>query len=444
MNQPETIVTAAETARDEERFSVRLGFFGRSPEFTRRQWRVFLISITAGFFDQYDRALFSLALKQIQQGLKIAESRLGVLSSLIRFGYLLSFLITPLADVFGRKRLLVYTIFGYTIFTGLSALAPNQFTFVSFQVLARGFAGAEATVALVILVEEVDAGVRGWTIGLLAALSAVGYGTAAIAFGAINVVPYGWRGLYALALIPLVIIIPLRRSLPESHRFIETSHTATHPTNVFQPMAALLRAYPGRLVMLLITTFLANMGGNAAGFLFPKYLQEAHGYTPGNVRNLFFLAGAVGIMGSIIVGRLSDRFGRRRMGALCLLLAPLMTIWIYNTSGNSVIPAWVLELFFDTAASTIFNAYGAELFPTSHRSTAGSALVVAGTTGGAVGLLLESLLYTYTHSHWTAVSYLTVFWLIAPFIMYFGFPETAGQELEAISPEDPAAREAVD
>ncbi len=428
---------------DEDRFSVHLGLFGRTPEFTRRQWRVFLISITAGFFDQYDRALLSLALTQIQKGLRIAENQVGVLLSYVKLGYLLSFLITPLADVLGRKRLLVYTIFGYTIFTGLSSIAPDQTTFFTFQVLARGFAGAEATIALVILVEEVDAGVRGWTIGLLGALSSVGYGIAALAFGTINVIPYGWRGLYALALIPLVIIIPLRRSLPESHRFEETSHTESHPTRVIQPVMALFREYPGRLAMLLATTFLANMGGNAAGFFFPKYLQEVHNYTPANVTVLFFVAGGVGILGNIVVGRLSDSLGRRRMGSLCFLLAPLTTVWIYNTAGNSVIAAWVMELFFDTAASTIFSAYGAELFPTSHRSTAGSALTVAGTTGGAMGFVLESVLYGYTHSHWSAVTYLTVSWMIAPFIMYFGFPETAGLELETISPEHRAAREAL-
>ncbi|HVA79929.1 MAG TPA: hypothetical protein VNF29_03295, partial [Candidatus Binataceae bacterium] len=70
--------------------------------------------------------------------------------------------------------------------------------------------------------------------------------------------------------------------------------------------------------------------------------------------------------------------------------------------------------------------------------TAGSALGVAGTTGGAIGLLLEGALFSYFHSHWTAISYLTVFWIIAPFIMYFGYPETAGQELEEISSEKAA------
>jgi putative MFS transporter len=430
-----SIAIPTETPRDEERWSVRLAFFGRTPEFTRRQWRVFLIAITAGFFDQYDRALLSLALKQIQKGLKIAEGQLGVMASFIRLGYLFSFLITPLADIFGRRQLLLYTIFGYTLFTGISAIAPDVRTFVIFQVLSRAFAGAEATVALVILIEEVGAGVRGWTIGLLGALSSVGYGIAALVFGLINVIPYGWRGLYAIALIPLVLIIPLRRALPESRRFEETSHDDRHVSNILEPVKALFRAYPGRLAMLLSATFLGNLGGNASGFFFPLFLQNAHGYSPGDVTKLFFLGGAIGIMGNIVVGRLSDRFGRRNMGSLCYLLAPLLTIWIYNAPGRSVIPAWILQLFFDTAAATIFHAYGAELFPTSHRSTAGSALVVAGTTGGAVGLLIEGLLYHFTHSHWTAVCYMTIFWMITPLIIFFGFPETAGKELEAISPE---------
>src|SRR5215471_9837003 len=302
------MIAANETPRDEERFSVVLGFFGRSPEFTRRQWRVFLITITAGFFDNYDGALLSLALKQISEGLKIAEARMSNMAFFIRLGYLGSFLLTPMADVVGRRRLLLYTIYGYTLFTALTAIAPNERTFIIFQVLSRAFAGAEATIALVILVEEVDAGVRGWTVGLLGALASVGYGIAALVFGFIDVIPYGWRGLYALALIPLVLIIPLRRALPESHRFEEATRSERRLSSVARPFVTLLRAYPGRLLMLLSVTFLGNMGGNPAGFFFPLYLQNAHGYTPADVTKLFFLGGAVGIMGNIIVGRLSDRF----------------------------------------------------------------------------------------------------------------------------------------
>jgi putative MFS transporter len=421
---------------EEPRKSIPLGFFGSTPAFTRRQRRVFLIAATAGFFDNYDRALLSLALKQIQKGLKISEASLGTVLSLIRFGYVFSLCITPLADVFGRRRLLLYTVVAYTVFTGLSALAPNEHVFTIWQMLARAFAGAEGTVALVILSEEVDAGVRGWAIGLLSALVSVGYGLAALAFAGINVMPYGWRGLYALALIPLALIIPLRRVLPESRRFEERRNTEESRQSIRAKLIALFRAYPTRLAMLVAVGFLGNLGGNAAGALFPKYLQEAHGFSPGDVSRLYFLGGALGILGNIVAGRMSDRYGRRRMGSLFYLIAPFLTIWLYSTRSNIVIPIWIVQLFFDVAGSTIVTAYGVELFPTSYRSTAGSTLAVAGTTGGALGLFLEGVLYRTTGSHWTAVSFLTIAWMVTPLIIFFAFPETAGRELEAISPED--------
>jgi putative MFS transporter len=434
------VPSSAATDPEEPRRSVRLGFFGSTPAFTPRQWRVFLIASTAGFFDNYDRALLSLALKQIQAGLRISEASLGRVLSIIRLGYLFSLFVTPLADVFGRRRLLLYTVVAYTVFTGLSAIAPNQQVFTVWQMLARAFAGAEGTVALVILSEEVDAGVRGWTIGLLSALASVGYGIAALAFAGIEVMPYGWRGLFALAVLPLALIIPLRRALPESHRFEREQAAGRARGSVLAPLRALFRSYPLRLAMLVAVAFLGNLGGNTAGFLFPKYLQEVHGYSPGNVSSLFFLGGALGILGNIVAGRLSDRFGRRTMGSLFVLMAPFLTIWLYSTRSNLVIPIWIVELFCDVASSTIVAAYGAELFPTSYRSTAGSALAAAGTTGGSLGLFLEGVLFHATGSHWIAVRWLTGFWMVASIVMFLSFPETAGRELEAISPEDPGSQ----
>ena len=425
------------SAEDADRKSIHLGILGRTPPFTGRQRRVFWIASTAGFFDQYDRALLSLALKQIQTGLKIAESHLGAMLSVIRLGYLLSLLMTPFADVFGRRRLLLYTVFGYTIFTGLIAIAPGERTFVVFEIIARAFAGAEAAIAMVIVAEEVDAAHRGWAIGLLGGVSSIGYGLAAIVFAFINVIPYGWRGLYAIALLPLVLIIPLRRSLPESARFEKEKLEGLRPVKIWEPVVQLYTTYPRRLVMMLSIAFFGSMGGNAAGFLFPKFLQETHHWSPGNVSSLFLFGGALGILGSIVAGRMSDRYGRRAMGATFLFLAPLLTIWMYTASGWSIVPAWILEVFCDFAAGTILNAYSAELFPTSYRSTAGSALAVAGTTGGALGLFFEGVLYNFTGSQARAVCYLTVFWMISPIIMWF-LPETSGRELEEISPE-PAA-----
>ncbi len=417
----------------------RLPAWLQLPPFTPRQWRVFGISTTAGFFDVYDGALLSLALKQIQRGLNIAEGQLGAMLSIIRLGYLLSLVISPLADTFGRRRLLLYTIVGYTIFTAASAVAPHQRGFVATQFMARGFSGAEATVSLVILAEEVDAAVRGWAIGLQGALALGGYGLAAIVFSLIAVIPYGWRGLYALALMPLALIAPLRRMLPESRRFEAEAAARAERRRIFKPIVALVRVSPGRVAMVVAGAFLNAMGWSPASLFFPKYLQDAHHWSPGQVSSLIVFGGAVGVLGSVVAGRLSDRFGRRTMGALFLLIGPLLAIWMYATRDNSVIGIWVARLFLDTAGATIITTYSAELFPTSHRAAAASASTVAGTTGAALGLYLEGLLYAATGSHWRAIQMLMGFSIAGAVVMYLTFPETAGRELEEIALEGDGA-----
>lgn len=407
----------------------------RIPPLTRRQWRVFWISTTASFFDDYDGALLSLALKQIQHGLGVAEARLGPMLSAIRLGYLTSLLISPLADVVGRRRLLLYTIVGYTIFTGLSAIAPNEGAFIASQFIARGFSGAETAVSLVILAEEVEAAVRGWAIGLQGALAITGYGLAAIVFATVTVIPFGWRGLYATGLIPLLLIIPLRRLLPESKRFESQNLIGARPTNIIKPLVSMFKVYPGRLAMLVAVSFLNAIGASPANFFFPLYLQRVHDWSPAQVSSLIIFAGALGILGNVAGGRVSDRLGRRRAGALCMAAGPLLTVWVYTTRSNIVILAYILWLFFNSASGTIMNAYSAELFPTSYRSAAASAFGVASKTGGALGLFFEGLLYVFAHSHWSAIRYLTIFWVIAPIVLLIFFPETASRELEAVSSE---------
>ena len=110
-----------------------------------------------------------------------------------------------------------------------------------------------------------------------------GYGLAAVVFALIGIFPFGWRGLYALALLPLALIIPLRRILPESKRFEREDEARIRPTSVMRPLGALFETYPGRLAAVLAVAFLNAAGMSAAGFFVPKYLQEAHQWSPGQV-----------------------------------------------------------------------------------------------------------------------------------------------------------------
>jgi MHS family metabolite:H+ symporter-like MFS transporter len=174
---------------------------------------------------------------------------------------------------------------------------------------------------------------------------------------------------------------------------------------------------------------------SAADFLGPKYLQQGHGWTPAQQSLLYLNAGGVAIFGAPLLGVLGDRFGRRPVAIGSAVLMIVGALAFYNASGWWLVPLWAIAIFFVVGHDGVLSTYGAELFPTSHRSTAAGARLIVGTLSGVLGLALESVLYSATGSHWTAVSILLAFGLISPFIIAFAFPETAGRSLEEISPE---------
>jgi putative MFS transporter len=411
-------------------------FIGTPPPLTRRQWRVLGLVSLATLFDQYDRALFALALPKIQASLAIAEADVGYLASIVRLGSLPAFLATIAADRFGRRRVLLVTILGYTLCTGLTAFAPDTQTFIALQFLTRIFGTAEILLAVVVIAEELDASVRGWGVGALFAIQACGVGVAAVLFPIVEWLGLGWRALYAVGLGPLVVLTYWRRTLPETERFEQARRAAgAHAGTLFAPLVELVRAYPGRFLAVAAVAFIFSAGGAAADFLSPKYLLDAHGWTPGQVAALFVCGGGLGIFGAAFAGRLSDRTGRKRVAIVFGVAVLSLAIAFFNLSGVWLAPIWVAMIFALIGHDVLQNSFAAELFPTSYRSTASGARAVAGTIGGAVGLAVESPLYDLFGSHWTAVSVLIIFAFVAPVIVALAFPETAGRSLEEIAPE---------
>jgi hypothetical protein len=86
------------------------------------------------------------------------------------------------------------------------------------------------------------------------------------------------------------------------------------------------------------------------------------------------------------------------------------------------------------AVDVLFGALGSELFPTSYRSTASSVHAAVGTVAGSAGLWLESWLYPMAGSHAAAITWMLALVWIAPVVVLLLLPETAGRELEEISP----------
>lgn len=424
----------------EKRYRARWvpGLFGRTPELPARQWRFLALMVAASFFNAYDGSIFSLALNQIQAGLTIDENQLGTLGAVVRLGVVPGAILAFFADQLGRRRLLLWTIVGYTVCTALTAFSPDEHSFVVLQFFARGFGTAEAILAGVVIAEEIDADQRGWALGVLASLAALGGGLALLLFAFVDLLPFGWRSLYLVGIIPLTFIALLRRNLPETRRFTtyKASIDSVSRDSVVKPLILLLRMYPWRFAAIAAVLFLMSYSGQAAGFFFPKFMQDTHGWKPSQFAMFGVMLGLIGLCATPLFGRLGDRWGRKRTAVFFIICNPLAVIALFNTGFAFLLPVlWLAMMLSDAGSDINLSAVGKELFPTSHRSTAVGMIAIFGQIGGSAGLASESLLYGMLGSHALAISALAATGLIVPLIVVYGFPETARAQLEDISPE---------
>jgi putative MFS transporter len=302
------------------------------------------------------------------------------------------------------------------------------------QFLTRACLYAETSLAVVVLTEELEARDRGWGLGVLGALGALGHGVAALVFAFVELLPFGWRALYAVGALPLLAIAWLRRGLPETQRFERAEAGRAERGTLLRPVFALLRMYPGRLALLLAAVLPFEFVTIVAATFMTKTLQEVHGWSPGGVTGLFVVGGALAIVGNIAAGLWSDRIGRRATVGLLLTVYGCACFGFYNAPSWAVAPLWIAMIFSSQGSAVLFKTLGSELFPTSYRSTASVVRATVGAVAGSFALWLESQLYPLAGSHAAVISGMVPV-LVLSIAIGFRLPETALLELEQIAPE---------
>ncbi len=420
-----------------------LFFYARPPaEIDARHWRIVGVLGATYVVNAYDIGILGLALPQIQAGLGVSEADVGTMAGLVRFGVLPALALNILADRIGRRRLLLATILGFTVCTVATAFARDVREFIVLQFFARMFIYSEEMLAIVVVAEELPARARGWGIGILVALGALGHGVAALVFSGVDYLPYGWRALYVLGAVPLLLVAWLRRNLEETRRFQEHRRSRTAVDDVglvgsLAPLRNLFTMYPGRMAGLAAAYFpFSYFVGTALAFQ-SKFLQQQHGYSPGDVSTLFLAGGVLAIAGGLVGGRASDRFGRRRVIVLgtAVNFAAFTLFYNFAAGGLTVAAAWVVSIFTFFAVDALFSALGSELFPTSYRSTASGMRGIVGAVASALGLLTEGWFFSLFGSHGAAITAMSAIMVVSPFIVLAVLPETATRELEDVSPE---------
>lgn len=405
--------------------------------------KLLLLVGIANLIADYDVTLYGMAMEQIQADLKIPEDQLTTIGAIFRTGMIPALFLAYLSDVIGRRLLLMVTLTGAAIATVATSFATTVNEFIIAQTIARTFIYCEELLCIVIIAESFPERTRGWAIGALGALAALGAGLAAAVFALIDLLPFGWRAMYLIGALPLLWLIWARRNLPETARFKEgRTPEVSLGARFLRPAIGLLTHYPLRMCMLILTLGPYVFGMASAIFLISKFLQSAHGWQPWQVSVLIIGGGIIAVVGNFAAGLASDRFGRRTILALAIILAS-GNFWLFYAVAEGVwlAPVWIVGIFASFAAGSIFQALGAELFPTSYRSVASGIRLLATLLIGAIALIVEGSLYNSMGSHSAAVSTLL---MVSPLslIALFFLPETATRTLEDIAPErkGPAAK----
>jgi len=407
------------------------------PPLDAAHWNILGLVLVAEISAQYSSSLLVMALPQIQVALAIPDDQIGNLGGTLRLGMVLTLFVTAMADRLGRRRLLLASVALLCLSTGASGLARNASDFLLFQLVARVAMGAVFTLGAVVIAEEFTARDRGWGIGALAMLGAVGYAAGMGLYAAVDWMPAGWRILHFIGLVPLFVLPLLAQRMPETQRFrrradAREADAATRLQSMVAPFRSLASAGRARIVALSVFAFGFEVVAWPILVLLSKHLQNNHSYAPGDVSVVMLVGGLVGIVGNIAAGQWSDRIGRRPVALGMFALLAGGSVLMFQASGFWILLGWAGASFAMTGGNVMLSAMASELFPTASRSTAAGMKMSLASLGGATGFYLEAILYDGSHAD--AVMWLLPALVFAAIAVWF-LPEAAGLELEESAPD---------
>lgn len=178
--------------------------------------------------DGMDSVIYALVLSPAltellpKSGYKATAANVGfagsVLFALFLVGWGLSLVWGPIADRFGRSRVLAATIFVYAIFTGAAALSQTVWQLGLFRLLAGIGIGGEWALAGTYVAEAWPEDRRKMGAGYLQ----TGYYAGFFLASALNytvAARYGWRAMFWCGLTPVVVAVMVLLRVKESERW---------------------------------------------------------------------------------------------------------------------------------------------------------------------------------------------------------------------------------
>jgi putative MFS transporter len=381
---------------------------------TGRQLLVVAIAVVGDMFEYFDYFLigFVLAFVVTPWHLTFGESAIVLFSSGV--GAIIgAYFWGALADLVGRRPIFIATLASAALGTGIMVLTPDRawpFLVVFRFVVGLGVGGLYV-VDLPLVQEFVSTNRRGLLGGIVTAFIPLGVLLGSLLAGTLAPL-IGWRGLFLIGLLPVLVCLAVRLWVPESPRWlirqgrVEEAKSSlawvlhTTPDQIElprdwratsgRPWSDLFR-YPRQVALSWVTNFCGQTVGYGITLWGPTLLVLTSHVTPSQAALMFTLVSAGGIVGRFAFSVLSEVIGRRWAGVLLgsgagvfvllagflhqVVLAGVSFFWL----------ALIVADFFQDGGYAIIGPYAAEVWPLALRSSGMGAAYGFGGLGKIVG-----------------------------------------------------------
>jgi SHS family lactate transporter-like MFS transporter len=342
-------------------------------EVSSTQWKVFLTTFAAWTLDAFDFTILTFVLIDIQNSFSVNKALAGLLGTVtLLFRVVGGIGAGTLADRYGRKGPILFSIAWYTLFAFLSGLSTSYVMLFAFRGLFGIGMGGMWAAGMPLALEQWPARSRGIASGILQAgyssgflLSSVVY---QLGYPLVSDRPdWGWRLMLWSGVIPAMVIFGLMTRVPESAVWLEQSRRARAEGGPIRLSIARLFDRDLRWVTLHTSLLMGAFTSmyQSMTFWYPTLLATLK-QAP---LPFLLLLNAGGVTGSVVLGALSERWGGRRgaatLGIVAGILSAPLFLWSSNTWGL-LAGAWLIG-FFASGAWGVVPGYLSERFPTEAR-----------------------------------------------------------------------------
>jgi MFS family permease len=378
--------------------------------------------------DGFDLLILGFVLRALAAELHLGPAEAGSLVTFTLFGAVIGGIgFGVLSDYYGRVKVLTWTILLFGIATGLCALAQGYWDLLAYRTIAGLGLGGEFGIGMALAAEA-------WPPSKRARVSSyVGLGWQAGVLAAALLTPLllpviGWRGMFAVGVLPALVSLVVRRAVGEPALF--TRKPRERPAKI--PIKLLFRDKATARVSLgmLILCSVQNFGYFGLMIWLPSYLSGVMGFNL--TRTALWTATTVLGMafGIWLFGELADRVGRRPIFYIFQAGAAIMVVVYAQLSSP-------LALLLGGAVMGIFvngmlGGYGAlmsELYPTAARATAQNVLFNLGRAVGGIGpWVIGAIAVGYSFN--VAIALLAILYVLDMVATFLLIPERKGAPLE--------------